>query len=196
MTEGTTAGIAAGLLARKIVAEEQVTTTMKKIKFWAGGLETDIALIDAVVVTNSFIGSRAIWDVEEIKQIFLTRAEPGSIGISSIGTALHPIDCRDPFGLQIELGPGGEKVKAPVAPGLIMDVEVKNYQILEPDEKVPISFVPSIIALDGEREFEIYGSESFELALGMDGPRLVDISKTIHLAADKGFFRRGKKRAS
>jgi predicted polyphosphate/ATP-dependent NAD kinase len=193
MTEGTTAGIAAGLLARKIVADEEVTTTMKKIRFLAEGVEKDIALIDAVVVTNSFIGARAIWDVDEIQQIFLTRAEPGAIGISSIGAALRPVDCRDPFGLRIELGPGGEKVKAPVAPGLIMDVNVKNCQILEPDEKVPISFAPSIIALDGEREFEIYGSHSFHLALGMDGPRLVDISRTIRLAADKGFFRTRKK---
>jgi len=111
MTEGTTAGIAAGLLARKIVADGEVTTTMKKIRFLAEGLEKISPSSMRSWSRNSFIGARAIWDVEEIKQIFLTRAEPGAIGISSIGAALHPVDCRDPFGLRIELGPGEKRLR-------------------------------------------------------------------------------------
>ncbi|MCX5908347.1 MAG: hypothetical protein NTY64_14470 [Deltaproteobacteria bacterium] len=162
---------------------------MKRIKLCASGREQDIALIDAVVVTEAFIGARALWDLKNVKQIFLTRAEPGSIGFSSIGAALHPVGCQDPCGLLIELGTGGERVKAPIAHGLIMEIEVKKYQVMEPGIKVRIPFVPSIIALDGERDLEIYGPEPYAFSLELDGPRLVDISETIRRASRQGFFR-------
>jgi len=84
MNEGTTAGIAAGVLARKIVIPEEVIIPMKKISVRVGDSEKDIALIDAVVTTEPFIGSKAIWNLEKVKQIILSQANPGSIGISSI----------------------------------------------------------------------------------------------------------------
>jgi len=187
MSDGTTAGMAAGILARKIVDSEEVTSRRKRIKLLRGGEEKDHALIDAVVVTESFIGARALWDMQRIEQIFLTQAEPGSIGLSSIGAALKPVGVQDQFGLLIELGPG-RKVKAPIAPGLIMEVEVKSYRVLEPGERVPLTLAPSIIALDGEREIEINVADRFEMVLGMDGPRVGDISKILQEAVKRGFF--------
>ncbi len=189
MNEGTTAGIAAGVLARNIVDRQKVITTSKKLTFLADGKEKDIALIDAVVVTESFIGARALWDLQKVQQIFLTQAEPGSIGLSSIGAVLKPVRRQDRFGMFIELGAGGAKVRAPIAPGLITDVEVKTYRVLKPGEKVPLVFSPAIIALDGEREVEVYSAGQFELMLGMDGPKVVDIAETLRLAIQKGFFR-------
>ncbi len=189
ITEGTTAGMAAGILARKIVDEKKVTTTMKKLKLITGGEERDLALIDAVVVTESFIGARALWDMERVDQVFLTQAEPGSIGLSSLGAALRPVRSQDSFGLWVELGPGGEKIQAPIAPGLILALEVKSYRVLEPGEKVPITLSPSIIALDGEREVEVNAQDRFELALGLDGPRVASIPRILGEASKKGFFR-------
>lgn len=189
MNEGTTAGIAAGILARRIVDSEKVVLPAKKIQLFMDGLEKDLALIDAVVVTESFIGARALWDLSKVQQIFLTRAEPGSIGMSSIGAGLRPVGREEPIGLWIELGPGGEKVKAPIAPGLIAVVEIKNWRVLKAGERIPIEPSPSIIALDGEREVEIYSHERYELTLGLDGPKVVDIAETLQQATQKGFFR-------
>jgi predicted polyphosphate/ATP-dependent NAD kinase len=193
MTEGTTAGMAAGILARKIVDEKKVITTSKKMKLLGEGEEKDLALVDAVVVTESFIGARALWDMHRVNQLFLTRAEPGSIGLSSVGAALRSVRSQDPFGLLVEVGPGGEKVQAPIAPGLILEVEVKSFRLLEPGEKVPIVLSPSIIALDGEREIEINRPGQFELTLGMDGPKVVSIPRVMLEASKKGFFRTGGK---
>ncbi len=187
MSDGTTAGMAAGILARKIVDKEEVTSTRKKIKLLRGGEEKDLALIDAVVVTDSFVGAKALWDMQRVEQILLTQAEPGSIGLSSIGAVLNPIGTQDQCGLLIELGPG-KKVKAPIAPGLITEVEVRTYRVLEPGERVPLTLVPSIIALDGEREIEINVPDRFEMVLGMDGPRVGDISKILQEAVKRGFF--------
>jgi predicted polyphosphate/ATP-dependent NAD kinase len=191
MTEGTTAGMAAGILSRKIVDETKVITKMKRLKLMAEGEEKDLAMIDAAVVTESFIGARALWDMQRINQVFLTQAEPGSIGLSSIGAALRPVQVQDPFGLWIQFGPGGEKVRAPVAPGLILTLEVKSCRLLPPGEKVPVALSPSIIALDGEREVEVNAPDRFELALGMDGPRVASIPGILREASEKGFFRGG-----
>jgi predicted polyphosphate/ATP-dependent NAD kinase len=194
MAEGTTAGMAAGILARKVVDEKKVIATMKKLKLLSEGKELDLALIDAVMVTESFIGARALWDLKSVKQIFLTRAELGSIGFSSIGAVLQPIRTQDRYGLLIKLGSGGEKIQAPIAPGLIADVEVQSYRLLEPGEKVLLTPSASIIALDGEREIEVNASDHFELSLSMDGPKVADITEILREAAKKGFFRVGEKR--
>jgi predicted polyphosphate/ATP-dependent NAD kinase len=193
MTEGTTAGMAAGIFARRIVDEKKVITVSKKMKLLEGGEERDLALIDAVVVTESFVGARALWDMHRVNQLFLSRAEPGSIGLSSVGAALRSVRSQDPFGLVVEVGPGGEKVQAPIAPGLILEVEVKSFRLLEPGEKVPIVFSPLIIALDGEREIEVNRPGQFELTLGLDGPKVVNISRVMREASEKGFFRAGGK---
>ena len=190
MNEGTTAGIAAGVLARKIVIPEEVIIPMKKISVRVGDSEKDIALIDAVVTTEPFIGSKAIWNLEKVKQIILSQANPGSIGISSIGAVLHPVHPRDRFGLAIELGPGGERVKAPIAPGVIAEAMVISYRVLNLGEKESIHAFPAILALDGERELEINGADGFELKLDYDGPRFIDVSQTIRRASQSGFFRK------
>ena len=41
----------------------------------------DVALVDAAVCDERFIGSRAVWDMTKIKQLFLNRARPDSIGL-------------------------------------------------------------------------------------------------------------------
>jgi len=95
--------------------------------------------------------------------------------------------------LLIQLGSGGEKVQAPIAPGLIVEVEVKSYRLLEPGEKIPLTPSTSIIALDGEREVEVNATDQLELSLSLDGPRIGDIPKILQGAMKKGFFRVGGK---
>jgi predicted polyphosphate/ATP-dependent NAD kinase len=195
MTEGTTAGMASAIVAGKIVDEEKFIRSAKKIALLRNKKEeVDLALVDAAVVTESFTGARALWDMERVHRLFLTRAEPGSIGLSSIGAALQPVRSEDPFGLLIELGPGGEKVKAPIAPGLILEVEVKSCRLLKPGEKVALGLFPSIIALDGEREVEVNAPEPFELVLSLEGPRVVSIPGVLREASEKGIFRIDGKR--
>jgi hypothetical protein len=174
------------------VDEGKVTTTMKKLTISAGGIEKDVALIDAVSVMEKNVGARAIWDLQSVKFVMLTRAEPGSIGLSAIGAALLPEGPRDPLGLLVELGAGGEKVQAPIAPGIISEVKVKSYRLLEPGEIIPIELYPSTIALDGEREVEVDSGDQIEMVLEMGGPRVGDIPKILQEATKRGFFRRSE----
>jgi len=79
----------------------------------------DIALVDVVVSNPGFIASRAVWDVSTIHEIFLSRAEPGNIGFSSVGAHVCALPANSGKGVHIAIGDGSQKVKAPIAPGLI-----------------------------------------------------------------------------
>jgi len=182
--------MAAGILARRIVDREGVSRRAKVLRLRSRGEEKDLALIDAVVVTGSFIGARALWETQKIRQIILTQAEPGSIGMSAIGAALSPTGRKDPFGLFIELGPGGQAVRAPIAPGLIQEVPIHRWRFLKAGETIGLSHPSSILALDGERELELDSRESYELTLDPDGPRVVDVEETLRQAIASGFFRK------
>ena len=189
MTESTSAGIAAGIIARGIVNGKDVIKTHKRLVVIKNDVEIDMALIDAVVLDQLFIGSRAIWRLSEVKEIICTRAEPNNIGMTCIGGNLHPLELDDEHGLHLKLGKGNLKVKAAILPGLVAEVGVKELKTLEPGEEVEVRHKPSVIALDGEREITVTASDRVKIRLQGDGPLVVDIEKTIKEAVAKGFFR-------
>lgn len=152
MVESTMAGMAAGVIAQNETPLDLCTLKAPVLTISGdSGLE-DIALVDAVVSKQGFIASRALWDVSSLDEVFLTRAEPGNIGFSSIGGHLLPLERNSQRGIHVKIGSGGKVVKAPIAPGLVKDVPVKSCRIIEPDEEIIISHTPSVLALDGERE--------------------------------------------
>ena len=149
----------------------------------------DIALVDAAVYDERFVASRAIWDASKIKEVILTRVEPGSIGLSSIG-AHAPIRVDSPkHGLYLRLGQGGQPVLAPIAPGLLCEVSLAEYRPLAPGEMVTLKHQQAcVLALDGEREIELRQDATVRLQLNPNGPRVVDARKAIDLAARAGVF--------
>ena len=48
--------------------------------------------------------------------------------------------------------------------------------------RVPISFTPSILALDGEREIVVNAGDQWEIELSWDGPRVLNIEKVMDAA--------------
>ena len=50
-----------------------------------------------------FVATRAIWDMNTIYEVFLTRAEPSSIGLSSIGARLEAVSLTDGGGLHYRI---------------------------------------------------------------------------------------------
>ncbi len=189
MIESTVAGLAAALVATRAVDVERVTFTSKRLEVRGASHLIDIALIDAVVCADLFIGSRALWDPTRIREIVLTSAQPGSIGMSAVGSCLHPFDFRDAIGMHLQLGEGGSRVLAPIAPGLIVPVGVRNYRLLSLGEEVALDSAPCTIALDGERSIEVGRDHGLAVRLTNDGPRVVDIGKCMAEAAGAGVFR-------
>ena len=190
MVEGTIAGMAAGLLAMGVVDVDEVTYRAKRLEVYFGSHLVDIALVDVVTSSDLWVGTRAIWDLARVHEIVLARAEPGNIGISSIGCCFQPLGSRDGQGMYLELGPEGVSVLAPVAPGLVTPVAVRAQRVLSVDESVDLDSNAKTLALDGEREIEIYDQRAISVRLTRNGPRVVDIPHCMEVAARSGVFNR------
>ena len=192
MMEGTLAGLAAGVVAQGLVDLDRVSATSKRIEVYLDGELRDLALVDVAVSKERFVASRAIWDMDTIHEVFLTRAEPISIGLSSIGARLHPISMTDDAGLYFRPGPtvdkGGMTVLAPVAPGMVRTVAIEEWRILALGERVGVHLNPCTIALDGEREFSVLPGQDVEVVVSNNGPRVVMLEDALREATSRGVF--------
>ena len=201
MLEGTIAGMAAGLVTRGL-ADKAVQRAPRLDIFCEKPNESnleedsannetpdDIALVDVAVYNERFVASRAIWDASKIKELVLTRVEPGSIGLSSIGAhAPDRVDSPE-HGLYLRLGSGGQPVLAPIAPGLLSEVSLAESRPLPPGETVTVKHgQPCVLALDGEREIELRQGATARLQFNPNGPRVIDARKAIDIAARAGVF--------
>ena len=189
MLEGTIVGLAAGVVACGLAGGPNVVRRTKKLIIAKNGRDADIALIDAVVIDDPFIGSRAIWDVGRIRQIVVTRGEPHNIGISAIAGHLAPVGAYEPRGLTVACTPGAAGVLAPIAPGVIVPVGCQNHRAIQPDEEVPVAVTPCVIALDGEREVEVRAGDTASIRLTLAGPAVIDARAALAEASARGRFR-------
>ena len=185
MVEGTIAGLAAGLLSTGRLTHEETAYTSTRLEILKKGEPFDMALVDAAVYDDPFLGSRAIWEMEKVRQLFLNRAAPSSIGLSAIGGVFCSIAPDEPLGLYLGLGDQGLSVLAPVAPGTILQVKIEECRFLKLGQEIPVTCSPSVLALDGEREIDIRGSEAFSVRLALDGPVVIDVHKAMQAAMKK-----------
>ena len=190
MVEGTIAGMAAGLVAMGLVDVESVTYRAKLLEVSVDGRLADVALIDVVTCSDLWVGARAIWDPAHIREVVLARAEPTSVGASSVGSCLRRLGARDGLGMYLAFGEGGAEVLAPIAPGLVSRVPVRSWRLLEVGDEVALTAAAATIALDGERELEVYEGQKIAVRLTNDGPRAVDIAQCMEVAARSGVFGR------
>ena len=186
--EGTLAGLAAGAVARGTLDLDRVSVVSKRIEVYVDGELTDIALVDVAVSRERYVGSRAIWDPATLHEVFLTRGEPASVGLASIGARLRPLSLSDPDGFHFRLGPGGCTVLAPVAPGIVSAVPVAEWRSLPPGERVAVGLSPCTIALDGEREFTVRARQRVEVCISPRGPRVVMVEDALREATATGVF--------
>jgi predicted polyphosphate/ATP-dependent NAD kinase len=191
MIEGTVAGLAAGLVAQGMVDVDQVTYPAKRLEIYVDQAWVDMALVDVVACSNPWIGARAIWDVSHVQEIILTQARPGSIGMSSVGACLYPVDAQDGQGIYVAVGKGKMSVLAPIAPGLVTQVDIREYRLLNIGDEVVLNPQACTIALDGERAIEIYPGQTASVRLTNHGPRVVNIQRCMAEAAKAGVFQTG-----
>ncbi len=156
------------------------------------GSRRDIALVDAVISTERCIGARAVWKTDQLTAAYLTFADPTAIGLSAIGGLLMPVDRREPRGLAVQLaGDGHAKrldLRAPIAPGMLLDVPISSWTAMPPDEPFEVRHAGGIVALDGERELPFDSGERVRLTLRVNAFPTVDIPRSLHFAARQGLL--------
>ncbi len=199
--EGTVAGLAAGLYAGSPRRYgRQVAPSKRLLVHLDGGRE--IALVDVALINEAYAGARAVWDIDRIEALALTRCEPGGLGLSALGASIEPIGPGEPEGLWIEFGgarnrpgarirPGGRKkaktVISPIGPGLVARAEIRMSRRIPPGERIELAGRPDqVLAFDGEREYVLSGGESVGIELDRRGPRVLDVPAILERAARGG----------
>ncbi|MBI2964748.1 MAG: NAD(+)/NADH kinase [Chloroflexi bacterium] len=187
MVEGTIAGLAAGAVATGIASADRVCRRSKRLDIYVDGALQELALVDAAVSREMFTGARAIWDLNTVYEVYLTRASPMSIGISSIGAQLRPVEIDEPVGLYIRLGSreSAERVLAPVGPGMVREVPIAEWAVLQPGERRTVTLRPGTVALDGEREVSLLPGRRVDVELSLSGPRVVQIDRAVACLAGR-----------
>jgi predicted polyphosphate/ATP-dependent NAD kinase len=187
MVEGTIAGAAAGLIARGRVRLDEASQQAKLVHVAIDGEPEDLALIDAVLLDEPFIGARAVWNPARLRTLVLARAEPAAVGMSAIGGLLDPVSGSADAGLVVEAGAGCRTINAPIAPGLYAPVRVRPARRIGLGEAVEVRG-PGVLALDGERERRLKPGQVAQLTVRRDGPLVVDVGLALNLAASRGIF--------
>jgi hypothetical protein len=185
--EPTVAGAAAGLVASGRVEVEEAADRAKVVRVGRPGV-ADLALVDAVVLDGDVVGNRMPYDPLRLRTVVLTRAEPTAVGVSATGGWSCPCPAGADHGVLVECGPGGAPLDVPLAPGLFGTVEVRSVAPLPLGEAVTVD-AAGALALDGDRLHRLHPGEPWVLVVERTGPRVVDVSRTMHLAAERGLFR-------
>ena len=211
MIEGTLAGLAAGLVADGSLQPELVSTISKTLAVYVDGDYRDLALVDVALSRERYVATRAIWDMSTLYEVFLTRAESASIGLSSVGARLQRLTMNDAGALRYVLAESGGQdreqanitsmgdnptagqdktsVLAPIAPGMVTEVAIAYWQRLAEGERLAVEPRHSAVALDGERAFTVTPRQSVEISVQRNGPPVVHVERALQVASELGLFK-------
>ncbi len=185
MRETTVAGIATGLVALGHAGPDGLRREPVLV-VERPGAEPDLALVDVAVTSERFVGARALWRVDALREVFVTVADPSAVGLSSLAGLLSPLAGGGGKGLHVRMASdSGESrvvVQVALAPGLVTKVAVADFETLEPGVPVRLGAGDGSVALDGEREIECHGDDRITVRLA-DGPLRIDVDAVMERAA-------------
>ncbi len=190
--EATITGLATGLAVMGAVPPTLAFAWNKTLEVSLDGAAPEIALVDVAIVTDRFVGARALWRTETFSELYVTFADPEVIGMAAVAGLLEPVGRREPGGLMLRFGPVDTApyvVRAPIAPGLISAVGVETWRRLPAGERIIPTLPAGAVALDGERELFFDPHQSVAVTLVDHAFRTIDVSAVMRCAAARGLLR-------
>jgi len=190
--DGTTAGVAAALIATDTIALDDASHQAKRVTLRLddpkrAAIVHDTALVEAALIDTAFVGARAVNAPATIRWVVAAIAEPASTGVASIAGRVHPVDRRIPGGVLIRLGNGGRRVRVPLAPGTFATVAVESVQPLVSSQSVEVPG-GGVLAYDGERTTPMSADAVITVSIEPSGPRVIDVDATLVTAAERHLF--------
>lgn len=187
MREATVAGIATGLVATGRAGSDGLRREPALI-VERPGTEPDLALVDVAVTSERFVGARALWRYEALRELFVTVADPSAVGLSSLAGQLSPLARGSRRGLHARIARDPREsrvvVQVALAPGLVTKIAVADFDTLEPGVPVAVGAGDGSVALDGEREIERHGDDHLTVRLA-GGPLRIDVDAVMERAAGR-----------
>jgi hypothetical protein len=185
--EPTIAGAAAGLVASGAVPLVAVARRAKTVPVEVDGEPAGLALVDALLVADRFVGSRVLFAPDRLVAAVLAIADPASVGVSPIGGLIEPCLPDDDAGVELRFGPDGRVVSAPMSPGLYAPVRVAGWSRLALGQVVEATG-PAILAFDGDRHRSVAPGATVTFRVERDGPNVIDVAAVMAAAAAGGLY--------
>ena len=196
MREPTITGMAVGLYVSGRVPAKTALAPHKLVEVTLESprhTQRDIAIVDAVITSDRYLGARALWKPESLRAAYLAFADPQCIGLSAIGGLLHPVARTERGGLAIEIAhdPSTAKItlQAPIAPGMVRPVPIAGWQAMAADQPITVAHEAGTVALDGERELGFAPGSRVRMTLRENAFLTVDVARCMHIAASAGLLR-------
>ena len=184
--EPTIGGVAAGLVASGTLALEAVARRAKVVHVDIDGEEPDLALVDAVLTSDRVVGDRTPFAPDRLRMAVLAIADPAAVGISPLGGLLQPCGREEDGAVEVRFGPGCT-VRAPISPGLYVDVEVERCGAV-PLGAVVEATGPGILAFDGDRRRVVPDGAAVRFRVERDGPWVIDMTRAMAAASRAAVF--------
>jgi len=195
--DGTTAGVAAAVVATSAVDIADVSHQAKRVAIRVDDpsrdtVYHDTALVEAALIDTTFVGARAVSDPSTIRWVVAAIAEPASTGVASIAGRVHPVGRCERGGVLLRLGadgrgPGRRRVRVPLAPGSFATVDVQSVEPLAPGETAEVPG-GGVLAYDGERTTPVGADATITVSIEASGPRIIDVDATLVAAARSQLF--------
>lgn len=164
--EPTVVGLASAIAVTQGLDAFSPTTAIR--------VDDAMAVIDAVVVRDQWVGSGAIWDPDRLMEGFVTSARRTAVGIASVSAAFG--DLAPGHARHLRFG-GSSTVRAVFGPGLIVDVPVADHEDLPLGAIRNLHVGAGLVALDGERRLPAPGA-TVEV---VPGPRILDLESAFRV---------------
>lgn len=185
--DGTTAGVAAALVATGAVSADEVTDVAKRVSLHIDDPHREAArhedaVVEAALVDTTFVGARAVSDPASIRWVMACIANPSSTGLASIAGRVHPVDRSESGGVLLRLGDDGRAVRVPLSPGTFSTLYVESIEPLAEGQSVELPG-GGVLAYDGERNTPVAPDAAITASIERSGPHMIDVDRTLLLAA-------------
>ncbi|WP_069806843.1 NAD(+)/NADH kinase [Vulcanisaeta thermophila] len=190
MIEATVAAEAVAAIVLGYVKIEEGTYKSKVIRVYEDGEYRDVAIVDVVSTSYQYVGARAIWEPEYIREVFAVLCAPYNIGLSSIAGLFKEVGHENDEAVYVRLSRNGagKSFRAAITPGKMSKISIAEVREVRLGERIHLSPGSTLIALDGEREFLVDPGSDLTVEAIRSGPFIIDYKKTLSIARERGFF--------
>ncbi len=185
LVEGTVAGLASGYFINYKLNEG--LCNLNKIDVYINNDLTNIGLVEVSTTNYKFKGTGII-DLSMIIDSVVIFGKPTSIGVASIGGLIKQMDCNSKKFVYINFNGRNYKLKSVESPGVIKDIYINDYKIIDVGNKVKME-KSYFIEIDGERLISVDENDNVEVYVNSDGPKLLDINKIMEIVSERGLFK-------
>jgi predicted polyphosphate/ATP-dependent NAD kinase len=190
--EPTVTGLAVGLAVKGLIPPAVAFSANKRLLVSVNDTQ-EIALVDVAIVTERYVGARALWRTETFRELLVTFADPEVIGMSAIAGLLEPVGRAEEGGLLVELAPEDEAeltLTAPIAPGYIRSIGIRSWRRTRSGVRYTPKTQAGSIALDGEREIAFSERDRVSIELEENAFRTINVGASMTYAARHGLLKR------